>query len=394
MRWPATWIDAARLDLLKGSGIDSLVLERRAELEAVRAGARKAGLQVVDPASPPQGVRILKGEWPGVRPQQGGSAGPTGVAWVDSNGWMIQLSAAMHPAEAAWVDASPGRMVFPGSYLTAAADAAAYGGRWIIALDPNVAGGLASGNANAQAVWKTIGQANAFFAARKEWESFQPVGVSGVISDFTGDNEFFSNELLNLLARAGQHTVVLRKEGLTAAGMRRLKAVLYADEKAPDPALRKEILAFVETGGMLVTTPVWGQVAGSRDEHPRFVVAKAGKGRIARSIVAPDDPWQFANDSVIVVSHRHDLVRFWNSGSAGSSYFVSSDGKRAVVNLLFYANRGPDAASVRVDGPYKKVRASMVDVPEIPRVTTELQKDALEVHLPQVSQFVCLELSV
>jgi len=307
---------------------------------------------------------------------------------------MVQLSAAMHPADAAWVDAAPGRMVFPNSYLTAAADAGAFGGRWIVTLDANLAGGLAAGNANAQAVWKTIGQANAFFAARKEWETFKPAGVSGVISDFTGDNEFFSNELLNLLARAGQHTVVLRKEGLTAAAMRGLKAVLYADEKAPDPALRKEIQAFVDAGGMLVTTPVWGQVAGSREEHPRFVVAKAGKGRIARSLVAPDDPWQFANDAVIVVSHRHDLVRFWNSGSAGSSYFVPPDGKRAAVNHLVYANRGQDAARVRVAGPYKKVKASMVDVLEIAAVTTELQKDALEVHLPQVSQFVSLELSL
>jgi hypothetical protein len=300
----------------------------------------------------------------------------------------------MHPDCAAWIDAAPGRMVFPGSWLLAVADAAAYGGRWIITLDANLAGGLASGNANAQAVWKTIGQANAFFAAKKEWESYRPAGVSGVISDFTGDNEFFSNELLNLLSRAGQHTLVLRKEGLTASGMRGLKAVLYADEKSPSDPLRKEILEFVEAGGTLVTTPVWGPVTGSREEHPRFIVAKAGKGRIARSVAPPDDPWQFSNDAVIVVSHRHDLVRFWNSGSAGSSYFVSPDGKRAVVNLLFYANRGPDSASVRVAGPFRKVKASMVDVPEIAGVTTELQKDALEVHLPQVSQFVSLELSI
>jgi hypothetical protein len=394
MRWPAAWAEPARLELLKGTGIDSLLIENRAELEGVRAGARKAGLRVVNPDSPGDGVRILKGEWPGVRPQQGGSAGPTGVAWVDSNGWAVQLAGAMHPEDAAWVDAAPGRMVFPGSYLTAVADAGAYGGRWIIALDPNLANGLAAGNANAQAVWKTIGQANAFFAAKKEWESFKPAAVAGVISDFSGGNEFFSNELLNLLSRAGQHTLVMRKEGLTAAAMRGLKAVLYADERAPEPALRKEILAFVEAGGTLLTTPVWGAIQGSRDEHPRFIVAKAGKGRIARSVAPPDDPWQFANDSVIVVSHRHDLVRFWNSGSAGSSYLVSPDGKRAVVNLLFYANRGPDAASVRVAGPFRKVKASMVDALEIPGVTTELQKDALEVHLPQVSQFVSLELSL
>jgi hypothetical protein len=394
MRWPAAWAEPARLELLKGTGIDSLVMDNSAGLEAVRARARQMGLRVVNPDSPGDNVRILKGEWPGVRPQQGGSAGPTGIAWVDSNGWSVQLCGAMHPDCAVWVDAAPPRQVFPSSYLLAVADAAAYGGRWIITFDASLAGGLASGNANAQAVWKTIGQANAFFAAKKEWESYRPAGVSGVISDFTGPNEFFSNELLNLLARAGQHTVVLRKDGLTAAGMHGLKAVLYADEKAPTAALRKEILAFVEAGGTLVTTPVWGEVAGSRDEHPRFVVAQAGKGRIARSVAAPDDPWQFSNDSVIVVSHRHDLVRFWNSGSAGSSYAVSPDGKRAVVNLLFYANRGPDSASVRVAGPFRRVKASTIDAPEIEGVKTEPQKDAVEVHLPQVSQFVSLELSI
>lgn len=394
MRWPAAWVDPARLELLKGTAIDSLVIETGEKFEAVRTRAKESGLQVVDPQKPPEGVRILKGEWPGVRAGQGGSAGPTGVAWVDSNGWIVHLAAVMHPDCAAWIDAAPPQRVFPSSYVTAIADTASFGGRWIVTLDEGLATGLAGGNANAQSVWKGIGQASHFFKSKSEWEAFRPAGVAGVISDFTGDNEFFGQELLNLSARAGQHTLPLLKSKVDAAGLCGLKAVLYADAKAPEPALRKVILSFVEAGGTLVTTPVWGAVNGSRDEHPRFVVARAGKGRIARSVEAPDDPWQFANDGVIVISHRHDLVRFWNAGSAGSSYAVSPDGKRAVVNLLFYANRGPDSASVRVAGPFRKVKASMIDTPEIAGVKTEAQKDAVEVYLPQVSQFVSLELSV
>jgi hypothetical protein len=394
MRWPSGWTDPARLELLKGSAVDTLVIDNSGAFEGIRTRAKQAGLRTVLPDTAPDGIRILKGEWPGVRPQQGGSAGPTGVAWVDSNGWIVQLSSALHADAAAWIDAKPPQRVFPNSYLLAVADPAAYGGRWILTLDDSLAAGVASGNANAQTVWKTIGDATAYFAGRKEWEGYRPVGVTGVISDFTGDNEFFSHEMLNLLTRAGQHCLVLRKDGVTAASMKGLKAVLYADDKPPAPELRKEILAFVEGGGTLVTTPVWGAATGSRDEHPRFLVARAGKGRVARSAAAPDDPWQFANDAVIVISHRHDLVRFWNAGSAGSSYLVSPDGKKAVVQLLFYANRGPDAASVRVAGPYRKVKASMVGVLEIAGVTTEAQKDALEVHLPQVSQYVALELSL
>jgi hypothetical protein len=299
----------------------------------------------------------------------------------------------MHPDCAVWIEAAPPKQVFPSSYVLAVADPASFGGRWIVTLDDNLAGGLAQGNANAQNVWKNVKDAAAFFASRKEWAGYGPAGVSGVISDFTGDNEFFSHELLNLTARAGQHCVPLRKDKLTPAAMRGLAAVVYADEKPPAPALRKQILAFVEAGGTLVTTPVWGPAAGSRDDHPRFAVARAGKGRIARSVEPPDDPWVFANDAVIVVSHRHDLVRFWNSGACGSSYMVSPDGKSAVVHLMFYANRGPDSASVRVAGPYRRVKASMIATPEI-AVKAEQQKNALEAHLPQVSQYVALELSV
>jgi hypothetical protein len=394
MRWPASWADPARLELLKGTSIDSLVIESGEKFEGVRTRARQNGLQVVDPQKPPESVRILKGEWPGVRAGQGASAGPTGVAWVDSNGWIVQLSGATHPDCAAWIDAAPPQRFFPASYLTAVADPASFGGRWIITLDGGLASGLAGGNANAQGVWKTITQAAGFFKAKTDWEQFRPIGVAGVISDFAGDNEFFGQELLNLSERAGQHTLPLLKSKVNAAAMRGFKALLYADNTPPSPALRKEILAFVEAGGTLVTTPIWGNVTGSREEHPRFIVARTGKGRIARSVEPPDDPWQFANDGVIVISHRHDLVRFWNAGSAGSSYLVSPDGKRAVVNLLFYANRGPDTATVRVAGPYRNVKASMAGAPEMAGVKTEAQKGAVEVYLPQVSQFVSLELSV
>jgi hypothetical protein len=397
MRWPSAWANPAALDLLQGSGIDCLLVDNSDEFEGVRTRAGQMGLRVAHPDDLPDGVHVAKGEWPGVRsPGRGGgaSAGPTGVAWVDSNGWVVQLAAAMHPDKAVWIDAAPPKQAFPGSYLTAVADSAAYGGRWIVTLDETLAEGIQSGNANAVSAWKNIIQSTAYFASRQAWNEYRPAATVGVISDFAGDNEFFSHEMLNLLARAGSHNVVLRKDGLTAARMKGLRAVLYADAGAPEAPLRKEIQAFVESGGMLITTPVWGAAAGSRDEHPRFAVAQAGKGRIARSAEAPDDPYQFANDAVVLISHRYDLVRFWNAGAAGSYYAVSPDGKQAVAHLLFYANRGPDSASVRIAGPYRKVKASMVNSPEMPGVRSQAQKDAVEVYLPQVSQYVALELSI
>jgi len=66
-----------------------------------------------------------------------------------------------------------------------------------------------------------------------------------------------------------------------------------------------------------------------------------------------------------------------------------------VVHLLFYANRGPDSATVRVAGPFRKVvKASTVDTPEIAGVKSQAHRDAVEIYLPQVSQYVALELSI
>ena len=397
MRWPGAWADPATLALLKGTGIDALLVDNSDEFDSIRTRAAQSGLQVIHPDNPPDGVRIIKGEWPGVRMARGAGgvdAGPTGVPWVDSNGWAVRLAAAMHSDCAAWIDAAPPKQAFPSSYLTAIADTAAYGGRWIVSLDDTLAAAIAGGKANALATWKTIGQATAFFAAHKDWNAYAPAAAVAVVSSFTGENEFFNQELLNLLDRAGQHFWVVRKESVKTADLRGLRAVIYADADAPSPAVRKELLAFAEGGGLLITTPVWGDAPTKVEAHPRYYGWTVGKGKIARSIAPPDDPYQMANDAVVLISHRHDLVRFWNAGAAGSYYAVSPDRKQAIVHLLFYANRGPDTASVRIAGPYRKVRASMVDTPEIAGVRGEPQKDGLEVYLPQVSQYVALELSI
>src|ERR1035441_8433472 len=106
-----------------------------------------AGIGVAEMASPPGGVDLIAGEWPGVALSRGGdgaSAGPTGAPWVDSNSWKIRLEAARRPGAGIWVDAPPkGVGVRPGSYRMAMADAAANGGRWGISLDAQTAPPLA-----------------------------------------------------------------------------------------------------------------------------------------------------------------------------------------------------------------------------------------------------------
>ena len=403
MRWPDAWKDPGALDLLKGTAIDHLLIGTGAEWLAVRRRAAQDGFQVSEASALPAGVEIIKGEWPGVkmmgRGGGGAGAGPTGNPWVDSNGWAIRLAAALDPDNAVWVDAAPAGNAFltAGSYVTAVADSAAYGGRWIVSLDNSLAVSLAAGKTDALATWSRLTATAGFFAAHKAWPAYVPMAVVGVVSDFAGENEFFSQELLNLLTRAGQHYRILPKGGITDASLGGLRAAIYADAEPPAPALRKRILAFVEAGGMLITAPKWGEVPGTpvqNDGNPRYRLRALGKGKVAVAVAGPDDPYLWANESVVMVSHRYDLVRFWNSGAAGSFCTVAPDGRQAVVHLLFYANRGPDSATVRIAGHYRAVRAYTADIPWGMKMEMAAQSDAVEIHLPPVSQYVAVELEI
>ena len=399
MRWPASWKDAALLELLKGSCVDCLLADA-SSIAALESPAKAAGIAVIDPAAGRSGVAIAKGAWPGVRMARGAGnsagAGPTGVPWVDSNGWLTRLTAAMHSGSAVWVDAPPqaGPRIAFGSYLVALADTAAYGGRWIISLDDQLAANLAAKRSDALDTWKHITAAAAFFHERRQWAQWAPEALVGVVSDFTGKNEFLGQELLNLLDRAGVHFRIVSKGQAAAADFKGLRSVIYADEEPPAAALRRDILAFVDAGGLLITAPVWGVVAGkpAAAEHPRFQQTAVGKGAIARAVAAPDDPYELANDAAVLVSHRYDLVRCWNSGAFASHFTVAPDRKKAVVHLLFYANRGPDAASVRIAGRWRSATYSTVEQPAASAVEMEAQKDAVEVHLPRVSQYVAVQL--
>jgi hypothetical protein len=323
MRWPSAWTDTSIL--------------------------RDTAIEAVDPNAPGDGVVIAKGEWPGVKLSRQGSAeaeaGPTGAPWINSNGWLARLAAARNPGKSIWIDAAPpvGHPIHLHAYLMAMADASVFGARWIVTLDDRSA-------------WNTVAAVARFFADHREWEAWTPQALIGVLSDFSGPNEFLSQELLNLLDRAGMHNRVLLKDRLPANPFQGLRAVLYGDREPLSPALRKQI------GALLI--------AAKPD----------------------DDPYEVANNAVVRVSHRYDLVRCWNSGAYSTNFAVSPDRSRAVVHMIFYADRGPDSASVRVVGKWRAAKISTVEGPAPKPVKLQPQKDAVEVYLPQVSQYVALQL--
>lgn len=400
MHWSASWKSPSALSLLKGTCINWLLVDKNADLGPVIEQAKQAGVNVAEASSLPSGVTLISGDWPGVATSRGGSgqsAGPTGVAWVDTNSWKIRLETARRPNVNVWVDAPPkGDRVFPASYPMAIADSAASGGRWVLSLDAALASTLADRKPEGLSTWKSMTGAAGFSALRKQWPAYLPEAVVGVISDFVGDNEFMGQELLNLIGPSNQQYAILIKDKLTGTSPRGLRAVIYADAQPASADLRKRILDFVQAGGLLITGPKWGTPLGmpAKDDHPRYATRTLGKGKVAMAKAEPDDPYVLANDSALLISHRYELVRFWNGGAVGSYLTMAPDRKRAVAHMIFYANRGPDTVSVRIAGRYRQASLWTLDRPEPRAVKMEIQKDAVELHLPAVSPYAAAELKV
>ena len=398
MRWPSAWQSPASLEWLQGTPVNCLLLDPGAGLGAVAEQARRNGLTVV--AGAPPGIQVVKGEWPGVQMSSrhggGASAGPTGVPWLDSNGWRVRLHRAMEPGAAVWVDAPPKASALgPGSFAAAYSDAAAYGGRWIIALDEATAAGVAAGNARAQGAWERLKAAAGFFDRHAAWADYRARGVLGVVSDFSGDNEFLSSETLNLLSRANQQYRVLPKQTFTGDACRDLRALLYFDAQPPSAELRRQLEALVHDGRLLIAGPQWGGGPGSpagRQEYPNYELRTYGKGRVAVARTEPDDPYMLVNDAVLLLSHRYELLRFFNVGAVGSYLAAPPEGGGVLLQLVFYATQGPRDATVWVAGRYGAARLWTLDGTASRPLEVHPVRGGVEVHLPPASEYAALEL--
>jgi hypothetical protein len=393
MRWPYAW-SSASLERLKGSGIDCLI-GVPAELTPA---ARSAGFTVVAAGETPQGVNVLTGVWPGIRisgSNNSVSAGPTGEPWVDSNVWRVRLARARKPEAAVWIQAEPDPKATPSAlaYTAAIADAALTGGRWIVSLDTRFAGEIAAQKPEALATWRKIVSTTKFFAEHGVWDAYQPAAVLGIVSEFSNS---FDEEALNLITRSGQQYRVIPLERLRAEELAGLRAALVIGEKPPVRTAVAVLNAFAAAGGQIVADRWWntsGLAAQKDSPHPRFERFRVGKGGIAVSKTELADPYLLASDVAILVSHRYDPVRFWNGGALSAYYSASNDKRRAVLQTLFYADRPPETAGLRIAGDYRRATLSMPDWDASGPIAVIPQPGAVEVHLPRISQYAAIELS-
>ena len=139
-------------------------------------------------------------------------------------------------------------------------------------------------------------------------------------------------------------TARLLSSRFTAASLAGLKGVIYTDAGEPPADVRKQVLDFVNAGGMLITGAAWGSIpkGSATGSHPRFAIRPVGKGAIAVATTAFSDPYIVPNDAVMMVSHRNDVVRYFNGGAITPCLYRSADKRRASLahGVLFAAAGG------------------------------------------------------
>ena len=406
MRWPAEWRDGGTLDLLQGTPLGCLILPSTDGYRNVIERARGLDIAICDMDHPPSGVEMVKGEWPGIRmtPGQGDAAsGPTGVPWIDSNGWLVRLTRAQKPGGTVWVAADPPKSneIVPLSrHLVAMADGAAHGGRWVVTLDRDLAQGLAARKPAALTGWKKLTDAIAFFQEHSEWSAWPVDAVLAVVSSFSGDNEFFSHELLNLMARTNISYGIVETGGFRAAALGGLRAAVYPDSQPPAAEVRQALLSFVEQGGLLIAGPKWGSSAGSplvgagrTEALARYEMRRFGNGRIAMARQQPDDPYEMAQDAQILLSHRYDRVRFFNGFMMGAYATASPDGKRRLTHIVNYGgNADDDPATARIAGKFRAAKFWSFDSAAARPLQMFAQNEAIEVPLAGLAVYGGVEL--
>jgi hypothetical protein len=333
--------------------------------------------------------------WPGVAVAGGGAdagAGPTSVPWLDSNGWFIQLARA-RTSVPVWLIFDPprGAVIDPQAYALAICDSEAAGGRWVISFDERLRAGLLDGVAAARQTWDQVTRAAGFFAAHTAWRAYRPLGAVGVLSDFAGPHFELSGEILNLMARRDLLFRVIWKSQ-AASSLAGLKALVYADGDDPGQGLRRDIMSFVEQGGLLVTNRVWGaQGKAMQDAHPRFDMRAFGKGRLALARETISDPYQLAGDTQILLSHANDLVRVYNGSSSGCTHYTSPPGSgRDLLQSLTYASGRQAGVGLRSVWLQRKYRSAALwhtgaDRPVPLKVTAAEDFPGVECGLPAMA---------
>jgi hypothetical protein len=408
--WPVSWKAHSLLDLIEDSPFGVLVFQR--EMAALAAEAARRGFQAVTApewqkqaeigwSRPGPLIRIGDAAWPGLGSAAADSAeaGPTGLPWLESNGWLIRMARDLAQDAEVWIRSDPpedANRIDASIFAFAQTEARAHGALRLLWVPPSIAEGLAAGNAHALSWWRKVCEAESAWETRAAWKNWPTAARLRVVSDFSGANQYPAFELLNLAARRNLPWRAVLGQNLDEAALRGAAAVVYIDQAPLEDPLQQRLERFVREGGLLVCLEeAAGALRGAQPtgaEHPRMRILRFGKGRLAVSRSGWDDPYLLAQDVHLLMSRRRDVVRLFNPGSLLCWPVISPDRRRLLVHLLNYSRHG--AAHDVIVQTWTPVASAVIGQPGAGRRAAAVKREAggWEIPLEPFDSYCAVEL--
>lgn len=371
------------------AGLDGLVLEgaftgREALATTLRQLAREKGMRLVlvavderhRPASEPGVAAIADGVPAGVRDLGAeAEASPSSEPWIDFNFWLVQSVRAAKGPRPVWLMHTLPPQAVPADYVRAVSDAAATGGRWVLALNDELRHGLRTTQAAAIESWRQIAASLAFVQDRATWYAYATRAVCGFVQDSTGGDVPASGTTLRLAVRSRIPLRIIERSQLTSRALEGLRAVHAVDLGQLSDAERAILGQYAQAGGVLVVGSSWQKV--DIPEHQDLLVRAAGTGRVA--LVRDEaDPGEVAKSLVDLIGRDNLGVRLFRAASVLGHMSVDATGAEVLVHLLNYASYPAESVLVRVKGEFRKAQ---LHVPGSPPVDLRLEPDAGRVEV-------------
>jgi len=355
---PKIAADAAR------AALDGLVLEGEFVPEFPAALRKAAGSMLVieiakDAAAwrwKPVPIVAVAGVAPSGRnlTEMGIRGAPSSEPWIQSNMWLVRSFGLVSPSRPVWIS-SQIENASAGDYPRAVADAAAAGGRWIIALDDAFRAKLRARDASALEAWRHLSSYLRFAEGHAAWRALAPYGNVGIVLDPASTKSDLAGEYLNLVARRQVPYRLVARSGLNAAAAAKLRAIVAIELDPPSAAERRLLQDFAENGGLVIAGPSWG----SAPKTEPFAEIPTGKGRVV--VYKDPDPGTVARDLKEMLSDDDLGVVPFNVPSVITFASGGGPGKPLVVQLVNYFDHPAEAVTLRVAGKFRLARLETPD---------------------------------
>jgi len=323
-----------------------------------------------------------QGVWPGIQILADGTAkgGPTGSPWIDTNTGFLRAAHAWSNATI-WIANRPPEKVVVTTrrYLQVISDAAMSGGRWVVALDPDLTARLDKREPDAMKTWAGISGLLRFLESHKEWRGLRTSGKLLVIQN-ADSGSLLSGGILDMIAV--KHTPVrpVTTDRLNADSLKDVTMAVNVDPSALSDEDKALLRSFTRGGGTLLSGPPgWKQ-----DFKPDQVTLDE------KQLLRINDIWKEVNQMI----GRSNLgARLFNVSTMLSNLLSEPGSEAVTVHLVNYSEYPVEWVAVHTLGQYKNVRLYTPEGGEKSLEPYKTDEGGTGVDIPSLSVWATLRLN-